>query len=321
MELRNSNCALGAPLQGAVLFLVFNRPDTTARVFDAIREARPPRLYVAADGPRHQKKAEVGLVNEVRKIATNVDWPCELKILFREENQGCKYAVSGAIDWFFEHEEQGIILEDDCLPSQSFFWFCEEMLDRYANDLRIGQVCGFNSVNLMQQESDYFFSNLGSIWGWATWRRAWKNYDINMPGWPAIRDGDKFRGVYIEQSLKNERYKAYEATYNHKIDTWDYQWAYARSLNNQLCIFPSVSLIKQLGFDARATHTKNTPKWLKQNEHGDIDMSLMRPPHGVLPSWKYEKEIVRQRRTKFLMRIQSKLGKLASLAVRNFYGK
>ena len=112
-----------APLQTAVLFLVFNRPDTTAQVFEAIRQAKPPRLYVAADGPRVNREGEAERVARVREIATAVDWPCEVKTLFREENLGCKYAVSGGITWFFEHEEQGIILEDDCLPSQSFFWF------------------------------------------------------------------------------------------------------------------------------------------------------------------------------------------------------
>jgi hypothetical protein len=122
-----------APLQTAVLFLVFNRPDTTRQVFEAIRQARPPRLYVAADGARVGKLGEAERVDQVRKIAIDVDWPCQVKTLFRDKNLGCKKAVSSGIDWFFDNEEQGIILEDDCLPSQSFFWYCEDLLNKFKN--------------------------------------------------------------------------------------------------------------------------------------------------------------------------------------------
>jgi len=134
------------PLNTAVLFLVFNRPDTTKQVFEKIREAQPPRLYVAADGTREDRPGEAEKCEEVRKIATSVDWDCEVYPLFRDENLGCKYAVSGAITWFFENEEMGIILEDDCLPSQSFFWFCEELLERYRWDMRVGLITGFNKL-------------------------------------------------------------------------------------------------------------------------------------------------------------------------------
>lgn len=156
------------PLNTAVLFLVFNRPDTTKQVFEAIRKAKPPRLYVAADGPRLNRAGEEEKVKAVREyLMDNIDWSCEVKTLFRQENLGCKYAVSGAITWFFEHEEMGIILEDDCLPSQSFFWFCEELLNRYNNDTRIFLISGFNSINKWKNNSfDYLFSYYGSIWGW-----------------------------------------------------------------------------------------------------------------------------------------------------------
>jgi hypothetical protein len=217
-----------------------------------------------------------------------------VKTLFRERNLGCKYAVSGGISWFFEQEEQGIILEDDCLPTQSFFWFCEELLFRYAKDLRVAQVCGYNSSKSLNQESDYFFSNLGSVWGWATWKRTWLKYDIHMEHWPMVRDEDMFRGVYVEQSIKTERYQAYESTYKNKIDTWDFQWSYMRSLNSQLCIFPSVSLIKQLGFDSRATHTKKKPKWADFGNQGEASIPIKNHPIGVVPSWRYEREMLKQ---------------------------
>ena len=128
----------------AVLFLVFNRPDTTIKVFEKIREAKPSRLYVAADGPREGYSDEKKKVMKVRKIATNVDWPCEVKTLFRDKNLGCKKGVGTAIKWFFEHEEQGIILEDDCLPDPSFFRFCEELLEEYRHNTKIMLVSGQN---------------------------------------------------------------------------------------------------------------------------------------------------------------------------------
>jgi hypothetical protein len=152
------------------LFLVFNRPDTTSQVFEAIRKARPPKLYVAADGPRLDREGELEKCAQVRAIATAIDWPCELHTLFRDLNQGCKIAVSTAITWFFEHEEQGIILEDDCLPSQSFFLFCQEMLNHYKNDTRVWHVAGVYPFATDSRDCNaYCFSEYSPIWGWATW--------------------------------------------------------------------------------------------------------------------------------------------------------
>jgi hypothetical protein len=146
------------PLNTAVLFLVFNRLDVTKQVFQAIRQAKPPRLYIAADGARKNKEGEAAKVIAVRDhVLESIDWDCEVKTLFREENLGCKYAVSGAIDWFFEQEEMGIILEDDCLPSQSFFWFCEELLLRYKGDMRVGHIAGYNHFPGRVTASSYFF--------------------------------------------------------------------------------------------------------------------------------------------------------------------
>ncbi|MFP4332877.1 MAG: hypothetical protein ACLFQJ_06210, partial [Campylobacterales bacterium] len=145
------------PLKTAVLFLVFNRLDTTKQVFEAIRQAKPPRLYVAADGAREAKEGEDQKVKAIREyILQHIDWDCEVKTLFREKNLGCKIAVSSAITWFFENEEMGIILEDDCLPSQSFFWFCEELLERYKDDMRIMMVSGYNKVQRYNQQNSYF---------------------------------------------------------------------------------------------------------------------------------------------------------------------
>jgi hypothetical protein len=297
-------------LETPVLFLVFNRPDTTARVFEAIRHAKPPRLYIAADGPRESHEGEAEEVEKVREIVTMVDWPCQVRTLFQEKNLGCKYAVSSGINWFFEMEEQGIILEDDCLPSQSFFWFCEDLLNRFADDFRVAQICGFNATSCAVEDSDYFFSHRGSVWGWATWRRCWRNFDINMTAWPYVKRNDGLMGSYIIQSLKEERYLAYDATFKNKIDTWDYQWAFARSINNQMCVFPRISLIRNIGFSENATHTREVPDWLRLVSIGEISIPMSNLPIGFIPSWRYELAIAEHHSTSIIRRFLKKIFRL-----------
>src|ERR1700690_1974577 len=156
-------------MQSPVLFLVFNRPDTTRRVFEAIRSAQPPRLYVAADGPRGARAGEAERCAEVRRIATAVNWPCEVKTLFRDCNLGCKMGVSSGITWFFEHEPEGIILEDDVLPVPTFFDFCDELLARFRNDDRVAMISGSNLIaGHFDPAESYFFSRCAQIWGWAS---------------------------------------------------------------------------------------------------------------------------------------------------------
>lgn len=249
------------PLKTAVLFLVFNRPDTTKQVFEAIRKAKPPRLYVAADGPRTDKSGEAEKVEQVRRIETIVDWDCEVKTLFREENLGCGKAVSSAITWFFENEEEGIILEDDCLPSQSFFWFCEELLERYRDDMRVMVVSGDNfQFGKRRTDYSYYFSRYNHCWGWASWRRAWRYYDKDIENWPFIR----FNGYLFDilQDKRTAKYWAqiFETVYRGKIDTWDYQWTFSCWIQNGLTILPNVNLVSNIGFGEDGTHTKAANK-------------------------------------------------------------
>lgn len=248
-----------APLKTAVLFLVFNRPDTTVQVFEAIRKANPPRLYVAADGPRPEREGESEQVIKVREIATAVDWVCEVKTLFRDKNLGCMNAVSGAITWFFENEEQGIILEDDCLPSQSFFWFCEELLERYKGNDRILIISGYNKQGEWHSDKmDYFFSNFGGIWGWASWRRAWQYYDEGMFELEKICKTnffEKLLGKKLGKKRKNQLLNAKKKIQLGEMNTWDYPWAYSRHLKGGGACVPSKSLISNIGFGENATHT------------------------------------------------------------------
>ena len=249
------------PLNTAVLFLVFNRLDTTKQVFEAIRQAKPPRLYIAADGARKSKDGEAEKVNAVRDyVMSNIDWECEVKTLFREQNLGCKYAVSGAITWFFENEEMGIILEDDCLPSQSFFWFCEKLLERYKDDMRIAMIAGTSYLfNEIESDDDYFFSKYMSIWGWATWRYSWNRYDIKMLDWPKVKNNDLLDSIFFwDNNVKEIFFNYYEMAYKGEIDTWDFQWVYKCAVESGYCITPYKNLVSNLGFEGTRDST-NSP--------------------------------------------------------------
>ena len=267
------------PLKTAVLFLVFNRPDTTKQVFKAIRQAKPPRLYVAADGPRVDKPGEEEKVEQTRRIAIHVDWDCEVKTLFRVKNLGCKYAVSGAIDWFFKNEEEGIILEDDCLPSQSFFWFCEELLERYREDMRIMAVSGDNfQKDPARNEFSYYFSRFNHCWGWASWRRAWSYYEKDMQSWPHIRDNDYMQDILLDKTAVKYWGKIFEAVYKNKIDTWDYQWTFSCWVQNGLTVLPNVNLVSNIGFGIENTHTPDSKDNRANIPREEMLFPLIHPP-------------------------------------------
>jgi hypothetical protein len=243
-------------LNTAVLFIVFNRPDLTRLVFKAIRQAAPTRLYVSADGPRQGTKGEKQICDQVRAIATNVDWDCELKTIFRVENLGCRQSCVSAIDWFFENEEMGIILEDDILPDHSFFRFCEELLVKYQKDENIMHINGVNiNDEICSSNYSYYYSNIPIIWGWATWKNTWMKYDVNIRGWKIKRYNNnifkKFNNKYVKYIFS----KKFDLVYENKIDTWDYQYNFMIWVNEGVCITPVNNLIANIGFDRNATHT------------------------------------------------------------------
>jgi hypothetical protein len=263
----------------AVLFLVFNRLDATKKVFKEINKARPPRIYVASDGARVNKKREAEKVKVVRDfIISNITWECEVKTLFRETNLGCKVAVSEAIDWFFESEEMGIILEDDCLPSLSFFLFCEDMLERYKNDMRIWHIAGNNFQFGWQRDPDYsyYFSYYGSIWGWATWSNRWEHYDVNIKSYNEIKSKNYLQDLFGNKKEANFRCLNFDMIQK-GFDTWDYQWAYTRLINSGLSIVPSINLVSNLGFGENATHTHTKDDDRANMEIFDLDFPLTVP--------------------------------------------
>jgi len=242
-------------LTSPVLFLIFNRPETTQQVFSAIRKAKPPRLYVAADGPRSDYPNEDEKCEHSRKIATNVDWDCEVKTLFRDQNIGCRLAVGQAIYWFFEQEPEGIILEDDCLPSQSFFWFCQEMLEYFRNDKAVGVICGFYSNELEYKPSaSFFFSRYLRVWGWAGWRRSNEGYDSNINLLIEKQNTWK-KDIFSHTDIFLKRYwqDMFEEVGSGKIDTWDIQLQYLLWQKKQQVIVSSKNLVQNIGW-AQGAH-------------------------------------------------------------------
>ncbi len=239
----------------SVLFLIFSRPDTTARVFEAIRAAKPKRLFVAADGPRPDRPGEADACEQARAIVKKVDWECDLNTLFRDKNLGCRAAVSSAISWFFDHVEEGIILEDDCLPDESFFPYCRKLLERYRHDGRVMHITGHNSqFGRTVGTGSYYFSQVCHIWGWASWRRVWKQYDPDMKDFPEFLAQKGFDNVYQYRDMRKYYSVMFERVYQNKLNTWDHQLSYAIVKNNGLCIIPNVNLVENIGF-ASGTHT------------------------------------------------------------------
>jgi len=243
-------------LQTPILFLIFNRPDTTAVLFEKIKAQKPKYLYIAADGARENKEGEAEKCEQVRKIATAVDWDCEVKTLFREENLGCKKAVSSAISWFFENVEEGIILEDDCVPSDCFFNYCEALLEKYRHDTRIMHISGENPLDESFGEESYYFSKIPHIWGWASWRRAWKTYDPEFQNFDDFLINNSIKNVFPEKYIQKYWNKIFLRVQDGRINTWDYQWTYNLFVNNGLSINPNKNMVSNIGFGVEgATHT------------------------------------------------------------------
>jgi hypothetical protein len=306
------------PLKTAVLFIVFNRLDTTIKVFEEIRKAKPPALYIAADGARTNKDGELNIVENVRKyILENIDWDCKVKTLFRKENLGCKYSVSGAISWFFENEEQGIIIEDDCLPMQSFFWFCEEMLNQYKHDTRIMMITGTNYLIDIRNEvqREYIFSRHFSIWGWATWKRSWLTYDVELDSYVGKL---KEENDYSYLSLSKHENFFYEGLINHiinkKIDTWDFQWVFNCIYNYGLCVTPSVNLISNLGVVGAHANGRTENNFLTTQ---DINLKCLKKEKWVIPNMYHDKKVSsRNFKQSIMIRLRVKLRKIFNLFFR-----
>ncbi len=264
-----------------VLLLLFNRPDLAARVFRRVREAKPKRLFIAVDGPREGRGGEEELVQQNRSFRDQVDWPCEVETRFQESNLGCGRAVSTAIRWFFDRVDEGIILEDDCLPNPCFFPFQAELLARFRHDTEMMMVNGSNFQDGMRRgPGSYYFSRCSYIWGWGSWSRAWEHYDFRMEAW---EPGSESARRVLEPFSPLGRWfmgRTFSRIARGEVDTWDYQWEFAILLNRGKTVTPNVNLVENIGFDQRATHTRDGGNRLANRPVGEISFPL-RHPEGI----------------------------------------
>ena len=242
-------------LHTPVLFLIFNRPNFTQTTFNEIKKVKPKQLFIAADGPRKNNPSDTILCPKARKIIEQIDWPCDVKTLFQNENLGCGPASNTAINWFFKHVEAGIILEDDCVPNESFFFFCQEMLQKYKNDSRVFHITGTNyNMPLPSNGYSYYFSRIPSYWGWASWRRARKFYDFDMKNYPTFKKENIIKNIYTEEGYQESFLATVDWIYLNHEKVADYQWLYTMLTQNGLCITPYKNLTTNIGAGMDATH-------------------------------------------------------------------
>jgi len=243
-------------INSAVAFIVYKRPQTTKKVFEAIRQAQPSRLYLIADGPQSPELEPKCL--EVRKIVeTGIDWDCELISIYSSTNLGLAKRVQTGLDYVFSKEEAAIVLEDDTLPDNSFFRFCEDLLSKYEQDERIVHISGCNlHPKAFEGNSSYCFSSIINIWGWATWARAWKHFDLQMPSWEKEHKNQFLQNwCGSRETLKHTR-KMFDLHCNNTAPwTWDYQWVYSCWKMNGLSIIPANNLVSNIGIGPDSTHT------------------------------------------------------------------
>jgi len=271
--------------KSAVLFIIFNKVEVTKRVFEAIKNVQPPRIYLASDGARTERQGEKENVEHLKNhIVSNIDWNCEIKTRFSEINQGCGRGVANAVSWFFENEEMGIILEDDCLPCPNFFRFCDELLVKYKDDERISTIAGSNQFAKYREEksNEYFFSRFTHIWGWATYRRVWKDYDFTLSFLPELKKKMSFKELlyplkkYQVKTMARRFVRTYKSK-GERLKTWDYQLLCLNLMKKQFCVIPKVNLISNIGFGENATHTHNSDDPTSNIPFGELSFPLKEP--------------------------------------------
>jgi hypothetical protein len=277
------------PEEAPVLLIIFNRPDTLQVVFDVIRKAKPSKLYVSADGPRKGNVSDNINCEKAREITKNVDWKCETHYRFLEENLGCGWGPASAISWAFENEDRLIILEDDCVPSIAFFPYCNYLLEKYLVDTRIWFVSGRSDDTdpSFFQNVDYMFSHYGHSWGWATWRRCWQHFDIEMKNFPEYIKYGGAKNVFFsrrEGELYNRTYKKLFIDKNLYTHVWDFQFGHSIMSNGGLAIVPAKNLIENIGLSG--THSSGINKYceLKAEE----DFIIKNEPEFVLANREFD---------------------------------
>lgn len=303
-----------------ILLINFNRPQKTKEVIEVIQQIKPSRIYFAVDGPRENHPTDRENCEQVKQLVSNLTWPCTVFTLFQEKNLGCGPAPASAISWLFEHEKWGIIIEDDCLPDPSFFSFAEELLKYYEHDERVMQISGSNYLPEVKPEpsASYFFSSIGSIWGWATWRRAWKHYDYHVQDYESVKERGLLKDFFYNRKYTQYVMKMLQQAYDKDpaMSTWDFQWDLAKHLNSGLVIVPATNLVKNKGFTADATHTKEAWPFYDKLKLVPMKFPLEHPKY-VFASREYDEQyyVVFHERP-LLGRVIKKLALLSGLTLR-----
>lgn len=282
-----------------VLFIVFNRPGPTEKVFESIRKAAPLKLYIASDAPRMGNESDEVNCAQVKKIINKVDWNCDVKRLYHEKNLGCSYGVQSAFNWFFKFEERGIILEDDCLPSLSFFQFCEEMLEKYNNDEEVISINGSNLGYNLNNGYSYTFSRFFNMWGWATWRRSAEKINYGITDWKHNKRPLFTIYKHIHQNIFDFDLNWYKYWKN-KFDlishddkiTWDWQWVYYQIMNNKKSVVPAINMVTNIGFNENATHTKTKDNPSSNIKSFELKFPLVHPSNKLIDI-EYEEKYIK----------------------------
>ena len=241
-----------------ILLIIWRRTDTLSRLIQSLRPLSPSSLFIASDGPRRSHLEDADQVAAARSLVEReIDWPCSIKTLYSSTNHGCRDGPVRALNWFFDHVDEGIILEEDCIPHPDFLYYCATILDKYRDDTRVWCVCGNNfQSNQWRGDGSYYFSKIPLIWGWATWRRCWKAYDASLSNWPQFRESNLLDGSFADPLARSYWASKWELSHrDYEVDWWDYQWVYTCVANGGLCVHPNINLVNNIGTGPEATHT------------------------------------------------------------------
>jgi len=262
-----------------VVLIVFNRPEPTAAVFETVRRLRPSQLLIIADGPRPDRPDDPARCLETRRVVSDIDWPCDCKTNFADVNIGLKGRIHSGLDWVFEQVERAIILEDDCVADPTFFPYCAELLERYADDERVMTISGNNyHFGSIPFPHSYFFSRHMHCWGWATWRRAWKLHDPTLPYWPSLKADGWIESFVQDSGERRHWHDVLDAAALGHLNSWAYPWSYSIMRHNGLNIHPAVNLVSNIGFGPEATHTREE-SMLSKIPTQPMTWPLNHPPH------------------------------------------
>lgn len=283
----------GVMLRTPVVLLIFNRVEPTKQVFARIAQARPKVLFIVADGPRTDVPEDRERCLEVRRVVEKIDWDCSVHRNYSDPNLGLKERVASGLDWVFDQVEEAIILEDDCLPDPTFFPFCEKLLEEFEQDERVMMIAGTNYLlDRLQIEDSFLFSRYFSIWGWATWARAWKKYDRSLTDWSDLKKRKILKAMYPQRYFRRRLSNWFDLAQSGQIETWDIQWFYSCLFNNGLCIVPRVNLVSNIGDEG--THASRDRKNIGLPTFS-LDLESIQRPRFVVPSQEYDATLIRQR--------------------------